>query len=257
MPFRARSPLVAFRVWSRRTSDGAGRGGPEGRRSGINLPSRGDVRKTRPLVPLGFDSALGRVGRPQRTFRAATYPTGGAACPPSASPSSPERPEASGPPPPERLGRRRVRRRACSTSTRPPARTRSPRDPRRRRPRARASASTSPTPRRSRPAVARVADELGAAGRARQQRRHHPRQPAVQDDRGRLGRRDERAPARRVPDDQGLPGAHDRAERYGRDRQPLRRPRRRATAARPTTPPPRPACRASPRPSPSSSASSG
>ena len=41
-----------------------------------------------------------------------------------------------------------------------------------------ASASTSPTPTRSRPRVARVADELGPPVDPRQQRRHHPRQPA-------------------------------------------------------------------------------
>ena len=42
-----------------------------------------------------------------------------------------------------------------------------------------------------------------AAGRAGQQRRRHPRQPAVQDDRRRLGHRHGRAPARRVPDEPG------------------------------------------------------
>ena len=53
-----------------------------------------------------------------------------------------------------------------------------------------------------------------------QQRRHHPRQPHLPDDRGGLGRRDERAPARRVPDDQGGPGAHVGGE-VRPDRQPL------------------------------------
>ena len=38
-----------------------------------------------------------------------------------------------------------------------------------------------------------------------QQRRHHPRQPAVQAQRGRLGLGDERAPQGRVPDEQGGP----------------------------------------------------
>ncbi len=56
--------------------------------------------------------------------------------------------------------------------------------------------------------------------RAGQQRRHHPRQHAVQDDGRRLGRRHERAPARRVPDDQGRPEAHDRG-RLRPHRQPL------------------------------------
>ena len=44
-------------------------------------------------------------------------------------------------------------------------------------------------------AVTRVADELGAPDDPGQQRRHHPRQPDLQDDRGRLGRRHGRAPA--------------------------------------------------------------
>ena len=82
-----------------------------------------------------------------------------------------------------------------------------------------------------------------------------PRQPAVQDERVRLGHRDERAPARRVPDGAGRPEAHGRRQ-VRPDRQPLLQSPRSATAARPTTPPRRPVCRASPRPSPSSSASS-
>ena len=47
---------------------------------------------------------------------------------------------------------------------------------------------------------------------ARQQRRHHPRQHALQDERRRLGRRDERPPARLVPHDARDPEAHDRRE---------------------------------------------
>ena len=52
--------------------------------------------------------------------------------------------------------------------------------------------------------------------RAGQQRRRHPGQPAVQDDRGRLGRGDERAPARCVPDEPGGPEAHGRRQKYGK-----------------------------------------
>ena len=49
-----------------------------------------------------------------------------------------------------------------------------------------------------------------------QQRRDHPRQPPLQDDRRGLGRRDERAPARRVPDDQGGRRRTCRRQKYGR-----------------------------------------
>ena len=59
-----------------------------------------------------------------------------------------------------------------------------------------------------------------------QQRRHHPRQPAVQDDRGRLGPGHERAPPGRVPDDQGRAEALRRAE-VRQDPQPLERLRAR------------------------------
>ncbi len=59
-----------------------------------------------------------------------------------------------------------------------------------------------------------------------QQRRDHPRQPAVQDDRGRLGRGDERAPARVVPDEPGGAEAHGRGE-VRQDPQPLQRLRAR------------------------------
>ena len=80
---------------------------------------------------------------------------------------------------------------ACDGTVDGDQRRRRPGPRRRRRRRRRAS--------RSPAAVERVADELGRARRAGQQRRHHPRQPAVQDDRRRLGRRHERAPARRLP----------------------------------------------------------
>ena len=91
----------------------------------------------------------------------------------------------------------------------------------------------------------------GRADRAGEQRRHHPGQPAVQDERRRLGRRHGRAPARGLPDDQGRPEAHGRPpSSAGSSTCPASR--RWATGARSTTPRPRPACRASPRPSPSS-----
>ena len=69
-------------------------------------------------------------------------------------------------------------------------------------------------------ALERITARARCAHRAGQQRRHHPRQHAVQDDGRRLGRRHERAPARRVPDDQGHPEAHDRG-RLRPHRQPL------------------------------------
>lgn len=53
------------------------------------------------------------------------------------------------------------------------------------------------------------------AGRAddpREQRGRAPRQPAVQDERVRLGPRDERAPQGRVPDGEGRPGPHGRGQ---------------------------------------------
>ena len=81
------------------------------------------------------------------------------------------------------------------------------------------SGPTSPTPPRStgrRPGRrgARAADGAG------QQRRRHPRQPAVQDDRGRLGHRDGRAPAGLVPDEPRRAEAHGRRE-VGPHRQPV------------------------------------
>ena len=51
----------------------------------------------------------------------------------------------------------------------------------------------------------------GRADRAGEQRRRDPRQPAVQDDRRRLGHGPRRAPARRVPDDQGRAEVHGRS----------------------------------------------
>ena len=60
----------------------------------------------------------------------------------------------------------------------------------------------------------------------RQQRRHHPRQPALQDDRGRLGPGHGRAPQGRVPDDPGRAEALRRAE-VRQDPQPLERLRAR------------------------------
>ena len=59
-----------------------------------------------------------------------------------------------------------------------------------------------------------------------QQRRRHPRQPAVQDDRGRLGRRHGRAPARLVPDEPRGAEAHGRGE-VRQDPEPLVRLRAR------------------------------
>ncbi len=55
---------------------------------------------------------------------------------------------------------------------------------------------------------------------AGQQRRRAPRQPAVQDDRRRLGHGPGRAPARRVPDEPGLPEAHG-GPAVRPDRQPV------------------------------------
>ena len=133
---------------------------------------------------------------------------------------------------------RRVRRRRCSTSTRRPAR---PWPVGSATPAGRAVGVgvdvTDARPGRGRCRAGRR--RARPAGRARQQRRHHPRQPHLQDDRGRLGRRDERAPQGRVPHDQGLPGAHDDREATAASSTSRRR-RPRATAARPTTPPPRP-----------------
>ena len=59
-----------------------------------------------------------------------------------------------------------------------------------------------------------------------QQRRRHPRQPALQDDRRRLGHGDERPPAWCVRDDPGRPEALRRPE-VRQDRQPLERLRAR------------------------------
>ena len=61
---------------------------------------------------------------------------------------------------------------------------------------------------------ARLPSSAGSAHPG-QQRRHHPRQPAVQDDRRRLGPGHRRAPARRVPDD---PAAqkHFVEQKYGK-----------------------------------------
>ena len=61
---------------------------------------------------------------------------------------------------------------------------------------------------------ARRADDPG------QQRRHHPRQPDLQDDRAGLGLGHRRAPARLVPHDPRRPGAHDPGE-VRPDRQPV------------------------------------
>ena len=97
-------------------------------------------------------------------------------------------------------------------------------------------------------AVGKVAAELGPPVVLVNNAGRDPRQPAVQDDRGRLGHGAGRAPARRVPDEPGGAEAHGgRSASAGSSTCPP--PPRWATAARPTTPRPRPACRASPRPS--------
>ena len=208
--------------------------------SEVNLPARGDGAKTpsqagrgvRQPRWVGSPRRRGRPARPRRTDRPEEP-----ACPPSESPSSPERPEASARPPPSGwpatgspsavldLDEARLRGRGRTDPGR-----RWPR-PRRggRRHRRRAGRG------RRRPGRRRA----GPAGRARQQRRHHPRQPHLQDDRGRLGRRHGRAPQGRLPHDQGLPGAHDRARSTAASSTSRPR-RRRATAARPTTRRPRP-----------------
>ena len=69
-------------------------------------------------------------------------------------------------------------------------------------------------------AVDRVVERTGCPDGAGEQRRHHPRQPAVQDDGRGLGRRDERAPARCVPDDACDAEVHGR-RRVRPDREPL------------------------------------
>ena len=69
---------------------------------------------------------------------------------------------------------------------------------------------------RRRPWVAEARRTHGAG----EQRRHHPRQPALQDDRGRLGLGDERPPAGCVPHEPGRADVHDRGE-VGPDRQPV------------------------------------
>ena len=71
-------------------------------------------------------------------------------------------------------------------------------------------------------AVARVVEAARRHPRPGQQRRHHPRQPALQDDRRRLGPGHGRAPAGRVPHDAGCPEALRRAE-VRQDPQPLER----------------------------------
>ena len=102
-------------------------------------------------------------------------------------------------------------------------------------------------------AVDRVVEGARRAPHPGQQRRHHPRQPAVQDDRRRLGPGDQRPPARRLPDDPGRAEAlRGRRSTARSSTSPASPPS--ATAARPTTPPPRWASRASPAPSASSSA---
>ena len=65
-------------------------------------------------------------------------------------------------------------------------------------------------------AVARVVDELGGLAHPGQQRRRHPRQPAVQDDRRRLGPGDGRAPAGRLPDEPRAAQKHFVEQKYGK-----------------------------------------
>ena len=95
----------------------------------------------------------------------------------------------------KRLAAGRPRRRRARPGGRRPARTPSTRSP------ARAAGAgrrlpTSPGRRRSRTRSQRVAERARAARGSGQQRRRDPRQPAVQDDRRRLGHGHERPPAR-------------------------------------------------------------
>src|SRR5215203_1937291 len=70
MAFRARSPLLAFRVWSK-ASDGAGRDEPaKARRGGGSTYPRGPTRrKLAPVPSAGLDARVGRVGRSPSTPR--------------------------------------------------------------------------------------------------------------------------------------------------------------------------------------------